>query len=47
MYCLILVPGIVLALHGKETSVGDFLVLDILEADLPPQIERPLISSRM
>ncbi|XP_050940009.1 DNA polymerase delta small subunit isoform X2 [Cucumis melo] len=39
------VTGIVLALHGKETSVGDFLVLDILEADLPPQIERPLISS--
>uniref|UniRef100_A0A9I9EAC7 DNA polymerase delta small subunit n=1 Tax=Cucumis melo TaxID=3656 RepID=A0A9I9EAC7_CUCME len=39
------VTGIVLALHGKETSVGDFLVLDILEADLPPQIERPLISN--
>lgn len=47
MYCLIFVPGIVLALHGKETCVGDFLVLDILEAGLPPQIERPLISSRM
>ncbi|XP_038906225.1 DNA polymerase delta small subunit isoform X2 [Benincasa hispida] len=38
------VTGIVLALRGKETCVGDFLVLDILEAGLPPQIERPLIS---
>ncbi|XP_022158343.1 DNA polymerase delta small subunit [Momordica charantia] len=38
------VTGIVVALHGKETCVGDFLVLDILEAGLPPQIEQPLIS---
>ncbi|XP_022982949.1 DNA polymerase delta small subunit [Cucurbita maxima] len=35
--------GIIVALHGKETCVGDFFVDDILEAGLPPQIERPLI----
>ncbi|XP_020260121.1 DNA polymerase delta small subunit [Asparagus officinalis] len=35
------VTGIVLALHGKETGGGEFLVQDILEAGLPPQIERP------
>ncbi|XP_058098226.1 DNA polymerase delta small subunit isoform X2 [Magnolia sinica] len=32
------VTGIVVALHGKETGDGDFLVQDILEASLPPQI---------
>ena len=37
--------GIVVALHGKETSAGEFLVLDILDANLPPQIELPLKSS--
>ena len=34
--------GIVVAIHGKETGAGDFLVLDVLEAGLPPQIELPL-----
>ncbi|EPS71644.1 hypothetical protein M569_03114, partial [Genlisea aurea] len=34
--------GIVVALHGKETGTGDFLVEDILEAGFPHQIERPL-----
>lgn len=47
IYRLICLPGNVVALHGKETCLGDFLVLDILEAGLPPQIERPLILSRM
>lgn len=37
--------GGVAALHGKETGAGDFLVLDILEAGLAPQIELPLKSS--
>ncbi|XP_038975812.1 DNA polymerase delta small subunit isoform X1 [Phoenix dactylifera] len=36
------VTGIVVALHGKETSDGDFFVQDVLEAGLPPQIEQPL-----
>ncbi|KAF3442643.1 hypothetical protein FNV43_RR16559 [Rhamnella rubrinervis] len=40
----IYVTGIVVALHGKETDAGDFSVLDILEADLPPQIEKSLTS---
>ncbi|XP_039146154.1 DNA polymerase delta small subunit isoform X1 [Dioscorea cayenensis subsp. rotundata] len=31
------VTGVVLAVHGKETTDGDFLVLDVLEAGLPPQ----------
>ncbi|OEL22048.1 DNA polymerase delta small subunit [Dichanthelium oligosanthes] len=31
------VTGVVVALHGKETSVGNFLVEDVLEAGLPPQ----------
>lgn len=39
------VTGIVVALHGKETGAGDFLVQDVLEAGLPPQIELPLKSS--
>jgi DNA polymerase delta subunit 2 len=34
--------GIVVALHGKETGAGDFLVQDVLEAGLAPQIELPL-----
>ncbi|WOK95852.1 DNA polymerase delta small subunit isoform X1 [Canna indica] len=38
------VTGIVVALHGHETSEGDFFVQDLLEAGLPPQIERPLSS---
>ncbi|XP_022744138.1 DNA polymerase delta small subunit-like isoform X1 [Durio zibethinus] len=38
------VTGVVVALHGKETTAGDFFVEDILEAGLPPQIERPLKS---
>ncbi|XP_020596527.1 DNA polymerase delta small subunit isoform X2 [Phalaenopsis equestris] len=33
------VTGIGLALHGKKTSEGDFLVLDVLEAGLPRQIK--------
>lgn len=36
-----------IALHGKETGAGDFLVEDILEAGLPHQIERPLNSGRI
>ncbi|PIN03618.1 DNA polymerase delta, regulatory subunit 55 [Handroanthus impetiginosus] len=36
------VTGMVVALHGKETGAGDFLVEDILEAGLPHQIELPL-----
>ncbi|KAI3471531.1 hypothetical protein Pfo_028181 [Paulownia fortunei] len=40
------VTGIVVALHGKETGAGDFVVEDILEAGLPPQIELPLNSGR-
>lgn len=36
-----LVTGIVMAVHGKETSDGDFFVQDILEAGLPPQIRPP------
>ncbi|KAK4343726.1 hypothetical protein RND71_036820 [Anisodus tanguticus] len=36
------VTGNVIALHGKETSAGDFLVEDVLEAGLPQQIERPI-----
>ncbi|KAE8668455.1 DNA polymerase delta small subunit [Hibiscus syriacus] len=38
------VTGVVVALHGKETSAGVFFVEDVLEAGLPPQIERPLKS---
>ncbi|CAH2058411.1 unnamed protein product, partial [Thlaspi arvense] len=38
----IYVTGVVVALHGKETSAGEFFVEDVLEAGLPPQIERPL-----
>ncbi|XP_073306849.1 DNA polymerase delta small subunit [Primulina huaijiensis] len=34
----IYVTGIVVALHGKETGAGDFLVEDVLEAGLPHQI---------
>ncbi|KAJ0984786.1 hypothetical protein J5N97_003142 [Dioscorea zingiberensis] len=33
------VTGIVLAVHGKETSDGDLLVQGVLEAGLPPQKE--------
>ncbi|XP_009142038.2 DNA polymerase delta small subunit isoform X2 [Brassica rapa] len=36
------VTGVVVALHGKETSAGEFVVEDVLEAGLPPQLERPL-----
>ncbi|XP_060208323.1 DNA polymerase delta small subunit [Lycium barbarum] len=36
------VTGNIIALHGKETSAGDFLIEDILEAGLPQQIERPI-----
>ncbi|GLT77943.1 hypothetical protein SLA2020_494960 [Shorea laevis] len=36
------VTGIVVALHGEETGAGDFLVQDVLEAGLAPQIELPL-----
>lgn len=45
--CIDIVPtiGIVVALHGKETDAGDFLVQDVLDAGLPPQIELPLKSS--
>lgn len=44
--CLLLpstyVTGNIIALHGKETSAGEFLVEDVLEAGLPQQIERPI-----
>nr|CAD1844670.1 unnamed protein product [Ananas comosus var. bracteatus] len=33
---------VTVALHGKETSDGDFCVQDVLEAGLPPQIELPI-----
>lgn len=36
------VTGVVVAFLGKETGAGSFLVQDILEAGLPPQIEKPL-----
>ncbi|KAK7259527.1 hypothetical protein RIF29_25136 [Crotalaria pallida] len=36
------VTGLVVALHGMSTVAGEFLVLDVLEAGLPPQIDRPL-----
>ncbi|KAJ3682005.1 hypothetical protein LUZ60_014578 [Juncus effusus] len=39
------VTGAVVALHGKEISGGDFLVEDILEPGLAPQVDRPLDSS--
>ncbi|XP_072962400.1 DNA polymerase delta small subunit [Typha angustifolia] len=45
LYPATFVTGIVLGLHGKETSDGDFSVHDVLEAGLPPQIELP-VSSR-
>ncbi|XVF75906.1 hypothetical protein PTKIN_Ptkin13bG0224300 [Pterospermum kingtungense] len=38
------VTGVVVALHGKETTAGDFFVEDVLEAGLPPQIEQSLKS---
>nr|GMC82054.1 DNA polymerase delta small subunit isoform X1 [Ipomoea batatas]GME03985.1 DNA polymerase delta small subunit isoform X1 [Ipomoea batatas] len=38
------VTGLVVALHGKETTAGDFLVEDVLEAGLAQQIEQPLQS---
>lgn len=41
---LLHVIGVVVALLGKETDAGDFLVQDVLEAGLPPQIEHPLKS---
>jgi hypothetical protein len=37
--------GVVVALHGKETSAGNFLVEDVLEAGLPPQTVLPSISN--
>ncbi|XP_059668512.1 DNA polymerase delta small subunit [Cornus florida] len=40
----VFVTGTVVALHGKETGAGDFLVEDILEAGLPHQTELPLNS---
>ncbi|XP_021721660.1 DNA polymerase delta small subunit-like [Chenopodium quinoa] len=36
------VTGVVVAFLGKESGAGSFLVHDILEAGLPPQIEKPL-----
>ncbi|XP_043690480.1 DNA polymerase delta small subunit [Telopea speciosissima] len=38
------VTGVVVALHGRETTAGEFLVQDILEAGLPTQIGLPLNS---
>ncbi|XP_011004837.1 PREDICTED: DNA polymerase delta small subunit-like isoform X2 [Populus euphratica] len=39
------VTGGVVALHGKETTAGDFLVLDVFEAGLAPQMKPQLKSS--
>uniref|UniRef100_A0A0D9VP17 DNA polymerase delta small subunit n=1 Tax=Leersia perrieri TaxID=77586 RepID=A0A0D9VP17_9ORYZ len=39
------VTGVVVAVHGKETSAGNFLVEDVLEAGLPPQTPLPSISN--
>ncbi|XP_057547394.1 DNA polymerase delta small subunit isoform X2 [Amaranthus tricolor] len=36
------VTGVVAAFLGKESTAGSFLVQEILEAGLPPQIEKPL-----
>ncbi|GAB2266912.1 DNA polymerase delta subunit 2 [Dionaea muscipula] len=36
------VTGVVVALLGKETGAGSFLVQDLLEADLPPQMGKVL-----
>lgn len=41
------VAGVVVALMGKETGAGAFLVEHVLEAGLPPQIEKPLNSSNV
>ncbi|VAI24457.1 unnamed protein product [Triticum turgidum subsp. durum] len=38
------VTGVVVALHGKETSAGNFLVEDVMEAGLPPQTVLPSIN---
>ncbi|XP_050383250.1 DNA polymerase delta small subunit isoform X2 [Argentina anserina] len=38
------VTGNIVALHGKETDEGEFVVLDVLEPGLSPQIELPLKS---
>ncbi|KAK2417283.1 DNA polymerase delta subunit 2 [Trifolium repens] len=38
------VTGIVVAIYGKETGAGDFLVHEVLEAGLPQQIEFPIKS---
>ncbi|KAL8144198.1 hypothetical protein V2J09_017230 [Rumex salicifolius] len=39
------VTGVVVALLGQETGAGSFLAEQVLEAGLPPQFEKPLISS--
>ncbi|CAN1803280.1 DNA polymerase delta small subunit [Linum perenne] len=36
------VTGVIVALLGKETTKGDFLVHEVLEAGLAPQIDRPI-----
>ncbi|XP_074307014.1 DNA polymerase delta small subunit [Silene latifolia] len=36
------VTGVVVAVLGRETDAGTFLVQEFLEAGLPPQIEKPL-----
>lgn len=36
------VTGVVVALLGKATGAGSFLVQDVLDAGLPPKIEKPL-----
>ncbi|CAM8890076.1 unnamed protein product [Rhodiola kirilowii] len=41
MLPFVYVTGVVVALHGKETSSGEFLVLDVMEAGLPPQMDLP------
>ncbi|CAM8890040.1 unnamed protein product [Rhodiola kirilowii] len=41
MLPFVYVTGVVVALHGMETSSGEFLVLDVMEAGLPPQMDLP------
>lgn len=40
------VTGVVVAILGKESGAGDFLVQEVLDAGLPPQIEFPLKSKQ-
>lgn len=41
LFSVMVYEGNVVAVHGKETSGGEFVVEDILEAGLPPQFDQP------